>query len=268
MRPVTFIKWGGSLITDKTGRFSVRTDVLERLADELTRYHADAPNAPLVLGHGSGSFGHVAAREAGFDPDAPLTDPAPALSHIQAAATALHQHVMHALRDAGLPVFSWAPSSAFATTRGTPQLDTAAPVQQALSVGALLATYGDVTLDTEHGLSICSTEAVFRALIAALQTQGIPIARVLWCGNTDGVYDADSRTLPHLTGEQARAMIGDVHAPGGTDVTGGMALRLRTASALAEQGIDSLLLNGTVPGRFAAALRNEPDAHRTHIAAG
>ena len=268
MRPVTFIKWGGSLITDKTGRFSVRTDVLERLADELARYRTESPHAPLVLGHGSGSFGHVAAREAGFDPDAPLTDPAPALSHIQAAATALHQHVMHALRDAGLPVFSWAPSSAFATTRGTPQLDTAAPVQQALSVGALLATYGDVTLDTEHGLSICSTEAVFRALIAALQTQGIPIARVLWCGNTDGVYDADSRTLPHLTGEQARAMIGDVHAPGGTDVTGGMALRLRTASALAEQGIDSLLLNGTVPGRFAAALRNEPDAHRTHIAAG
>jgi len=268
MRPVTFIKWGGSLITDKTGRFSVRTDVLEHLADELACYHANAPSAPLILGHGSGSFGHVAAREAGFDPEAPLADPAPALSQIQKAVTKLHQHVMHALRDAGLPVFSWAPSSAFVTTRGTPQLDTAAPVQHALSVGALPVTYGDVTLDTEHGLSICSTEAVFRTLIAALQTQDIPIARVLWCGNTDGVYDADGHTLPHLTAAEARTMISDVHAPGGTDVTGGMALRLHTASALAEHGIDSLLLNGTVPGRFAAALRNAPDAHRTHIAAG
>jgi isopentenyl phosphate kinase len=268
MRPVTFIKWGGSLITDKTGRFSVRTDVLERLADELACYHASAPNAPIVLGHGSGSFGHVAAREAGFDPNAALTDPAPALSQIQKAVAKLHRHVVHVLRNAGLPVFSWAPSSAFVTTRGTPQLDTAAPVQHALSAGALPVTYGDITLDTEHGLSICSTETVFRTLIDALRQQGRPVARVLWCGNTDGVYDADGHTLPHLTAEQARAMIGDVHAPGGTDVTGGMALRLRTASALAEQGIDSLLLNGTVPGRFAATLRSAPDAHCTRIAAG
>ncbi|PEN08689.1 hypothetical protein CRI93_02725 [Longimonas halophila] len=268
MRPVTFVKWGGSLITDKTGRFSVRTDVLERLADELARYHAAPPNAPIVLGHGSGSFGHVAAREAGFDPGAPLPDPAPALSQIQKAVDTLHRHVVHALRNAGLPVFSWAPSSAFVTTRGTPERSSSDPVHHALSAGALPVTYGDVTLDTKHGLSICSTETVFRTLIDALQQQGPPVARVLWCGNTDGVYDANGHTLPDLTAEQARTMIGDVHDPDGTDVTGGMALRLRTASALAEQGIDSLLLNGTVPNRFAAALRNDPDAHRTHIAAG
>ena len=224
-----------------------------------------------MLGHGSGSFGHVAAHEAGLDGSTPPDSPARALSRVQRAVSELHQHVMHALRDAGLAVFSFAPSSAAVATNGTPRALSAAPLQHALSVGALPITYGDILLDTERKLSICSTETVFRALIDALHEAGTPVARVLWCGNTDGVYDADGRTLDTLTAPQARAMIGDMHAPDGTDVTGGMALRLHTASALAERGIDSLLLNGAEPGCFASALRGTPegipDGHCTHIPA-
>lgn len=267
MRPVTFVKWGGSLITDKAGRFSVRADVLTRLAGELARYRAAAPEAPLVLGHGSGSFGHVAAREAGITGSAPPPDAAQALSRVQAAATRLHQHVVQALRDAGLPVFSFAPSSAALSTGGTPNPPDAAPVHRALSLGALPVTYGDVFLDTDGPPRICSTEAVFQALIAALRDGGTATARVVWCGGTNGVYDGDGATLPVLSPDEARALAGDVHAPHGTDVTGGMALRLRTASALATQGIDSLLVNGAVAGRLTAALQGTADAHRTHIVA-
>lgn len=265
MRPVTFVKWGGSLITDKTGHFTVRTNVLQRLAEELARYRNEAPNAPLVLGHGSGSFGHVAAHEAGLDGSTPPEDLAQALSCVQRAVSELHKHVMQSLRDARLPAFSFAPSSATTAASGTPHTLNAAPVQRALSVGALPVTYGDILLDTERGLSICSTETIFRALIDALDAAGTPVAQVLWCGSTDGVYDTDGHTLSTLTAAQARAIANDVHAPRGTDVTGGMALRLRTASALAAQGIGSLLLNGDTPGHLAAALRQE-DIPGTRIA--
>ena len=54
---VILIKLGGSLITDKAGHEVVRSGVLARLAVEL-RQVAEACPSGLVLGHGSGSFGH------------------------------------------------------------------------------------------------------------------------------------------------------------------------------------------------------------------
>ena len=62
--PLTLIKLGGSLITDKTSPRTLRRDVLDRLAQELESSLAETPSA-VVLGHGSGSFGHVAAKKHG-----------------------------------------------------------------------------------------------------------------------------------------------------------------------------------------------------------
>ncbi len=50
------------------------------------------------------------------------------------------------------------------------------------------------------------------------------------------------------------------------DVTGGMDLRLRTAWELTRYGIESLILDGNVPGRLEAALSRRSGAGRTRIA--
>ena len=98
---VTLLKLGGSLLTEKTGVDAVRPAVLARLAAEIAESAAvdgaptpDGPPAAnrapaaareaaaaageaaaagphphrprLVLAHGSGSFGHVAARRHGL----------------------------------------------------------------------------------------------------------------------------------------------------------------------------------------------------------
>ncbi|MEW5988076.1 MAG: uridylate kinase, partial [Chloroflexota bacterium] len=65
MSTTLFLKLGGSLITDKTGVEAVRPDVLARLAGEIQRAWASRPGLRLVIGHGSGSFGHVAAARYG-----------------------------------------------------------------------------------------------------------------------------------------------------------------------------------------------------------
>ncbi|MES3629822.1 MAG: isopentenyl phosphate kinase [Longimonas sp.] len=257
MLSVTFVKWGGSLITEKTGRYAVRTRVLTRLARELVQ-HWPAWRGRLVLGHGSGSFGHVAAHEAGIDSEEPHPAPEEALSRIQQAVSDLHRHVVLALREAGLPAFTFAPSSAYVSKKGTPSVFNAAPVARALSMGALPVTYGDVTLDTHKDIAICSTETVFRSLISALRDHEHTTDRVLWCGNTHGVYDAQGNTISTLSCERVHTMTRSMRAPDGTDVTGGMAHRLRTACALAENGIESLLLNGLEPGELSAALTGSP----------
>ena len=60
-----FLKLGGSLITDKTKVERVRHDVLTRLVEEVAQARRDHPALRLVLGQGSGSFGHVAAARHG-----------------------------------------------------------------------------------------------------------------------------------------------------------------------------------------------------------
>jgi isopentenyl phosphate kinase len=55
---LVFLKLGGSLITDKDTPRSPRRDVLARLAAEILYAHRQRPQMQLVIGHGSGSFGH------------------------------------------------------------------------------------------------------------------------------------------------------------------------------------------------------------------
>ncbi|MEM4243656.1 MAG: hypothetical protein QXP44_02510, partial [Candidatus Bathyarchaeia archaeon] len=49
----TILKIGGSVITDKNGELAARTEVINRLAEEI----AKANTKNLIIVHGGGSFG-------------------------------------------------------------------------------------------------------------------------------------------------------------------------------------------------------------------
>lgn len=256
MSSVEFVKLGGSLITDKTQPFTVREEVIARLSREIAESW-DAHEGRIVIGHGSGSFGHVAAERSGLLDDDSETSMAEGVSRTQRAAHALHRRVIDALRDAGVPVFSFAPSSAFVASAGEPAQVQVEPVRRALELGAVPVTFGDVVMDRERGATICSTDTVFRALINKLSAQGVQTRRVLWFGDTEGVYDADGETIQALPLDRIDSLLKDVEAPSGTDVTGGMGHRLRVARALAHRGTPSLIASGLHAGRLREALRGQ-----------
>ena len=56
-----FLKLGGSLITDKTRPYTPRPEKLNLLTAEIASVLKENTNIHLVIGHGSGSFGHAAA---------------------------------------------------------------------------------------------------------------------------------------------------------------------------------------------------------------
>ncbi len=58
-----FLKIGGSLITDKHRASTARLDVIERLADEIYLAIRTIKGVQLIIGHGSGSFGHIPAKQ-------------------------------------------------------------------------------------------------------------------------------------------------------------------------------------------------------------
>ena len=68
-RPI-ILKIGGSVVTDKDGELAAKTEVINRIAEEIKR--ADIDN--LILVHGGGSFGHPTAKKYGIKEG--LKDPA------------------------------------------------------------------------------------------------------------------------------------------------------------------------------------------------
>ena len=77
MKELVFLKLGGSLITDKMKPYTPLLEVMNDLALQIATSLQSQPNLRLVIGHGAGSFGHVAASEyktrAGYPPPSPLT---------------------------------------------------------------------------------------------------------------------------------------------------------------------------------------------------
>jgi isopentenyl phosphate kinase len=247
MREVLLLKLGGSLITEKSQREKARPEVIARLAGEVARAAGRIPER-IVLGHGSGSFGHVAAREHGIAEGLRSPSQLPGVSRTQERAAALHREVIAALIAAGLSPFSIAPSSCLVSAGGRPADLAIEPLLLALENGLLPVVYGDVVLDREQGAAICSTERILEMLATRL-----PVRRVLWLGETDGVYGEDGRTLPRLSSLDGLRFT----SPAGTDVTGGMRHRVETALALARRGIRSVLFNGLTPGLLERALLGE-----------
>ena len=62
----SFIKFGGSVITDKAGREAADLALITRLAAEVAAARAADPQLQLLVSHGSGSFGHHYAARYGI----------------------------------------------------------------------------------------------------------------------------------------------------------------------------------------------------------
>jgi isopentenyl phosphate kinase len=256
MPEIVLLKLGGSLITDKSRPETPRREALARLAGEIARAAAEQPFR-LLVGHGSGSFGHVAAQRFDLASGIRSPDQLPGIALTQQRAAALHRLVVEALTEAGALPFSIAPSSCLVAAGGQPLAFADEPLLLALARGLLPVLYGDVVMDREWGASICSTERLFELIVRRLLDRGWTVRRILWLGETDGLYDAAGNRVPRISAADFAAAVQAIGAPAGPDVTGGMRHRVETALALARLGVPSLLANGLTVGLLERALRGE-----------
>jgi isopentenyl phosphate kinase len=255
--PVVLIKFGGSLLTDKRKPETVRRAELDRLAAELAAAR-QATGRPVLLGHGSGSFGHAAAERFrigdGFQVEGQLHGAAAT----QDSAARLNRLVIAALLAAGESPFTLAPSSFLLARLGRPVRGSTEALTMAFERGFLPVVYGDLLLDSDLGVSIASTESVLIYLATRLLKQGVAVSHAYWLGDTDGVYDEHGEPLASLHPEELVRLRPALGGARGFDVTGGMQHRVESAVRLAELGVTSWIANGKTPGLLARALRGEP----------
>ena len=252
---VVFLKLGGSLITEKTQPEKARPLVIRRLAQEIRAALDERPDLQLLLGHGSGSFGHYAAERTtllereGFD--------AQAYAEVGAAAARLNRTVTDICVAEGLPVVSLPPSASARCRDGRLHYLATAPVETLLAGGAVPLVYGDVALDAVRGAAIVSTEDVFTYLASSLQP-----ARIILAGEVDGVFTADptcdpnAQPISEITPATFPAVVQALGGSAGYDVTGGMVSKVRTMVGLLETHpqIEVYVISGVEAGRVQRAL--------------
>src|SRR5436305_5618703 len=115
---LTFIKLGGSLITDKREEQAFQVDRMQRVAQEISRALAVKPDLQLLIGHGSGSYGHVAAQKHGTMKGVQTPEQWRGFAEVEIVARRLNNLVVETLFEAGLPIFSIQPSSSARCNEG------------------------------------------------------------------------------------------------------------------------------------------------------
>lgn len=250
---LVLVKLGGSLITRKEADRSARKSRLRRLARELAEARRRT-GAFVLLGHGSGGFGHRAAAQARLQRGLRTARQLHGVGLTQLRARQLHEIVLGCLSEARAGPFSLSPSSFLLLRDGSPVRVFGDAAAEALLRGLLPVLYGDVVADLARGVAVCSTEIALAALGRALRSRGFRLVRAVWLGDTDGVYDRRGRTVPVLTPAVWKKLRPAVGQSPAADVTGGMAHRVEIALELSRLGVESWILDGRQEGTLYDAL--------------
>ena len=259
MNKFVFIKLGGSLITDKEQPRTPRLDKLKSLAVQIAAVRARDPNLLLLIGHGSGSFGHVAAkkyatRDGVKNPEYQYWYGFTEVGH---EAAALNKIVMDALRQAKLPALAVSPSGSVIAQDGIVKVWNLRPIKHALKNGIIPVVYGDVVFDEVRGGTILSTEDLFMHLAWKMRPQ-----RILLAGLEDGIYadfPARKHKVKSVTPESFKNIKSSVGASASTDVTGGMSSKVQQMVSLVEEipDISVQLFSGIEDGHLERVLKGE-----------
>jgi isopentenyl phosphate kinase len=249
-----FLKLGGSLITEKHHAFTANHHRLKSLAVEIRESFGDGTSTHLVLAHGSGSFGHQAAKQYGTRNG--VQTPADWLGFLEVwkQARALNQIVMDVFSEAGLPVISFPPVSAVLShDRKIVSWDTA-PIQTALSHHLIPVIYGDVIFDQHLNGTILSTEELFFGLANQITPNIILIA-----GIEEGVWQDFpdcTKLVEKITPQELALREAVISGSNAVDVTGGMAEKVHQMVNLVQfhPEIQVQIFSGVQPGSIQSAL--------------
>uniref|UniRef100_A0A7C1FI99 Isopentenyl phosphate kinase n=1 Tax=Caldilinea aerophila TaxID=133453 RepID=A0A7C1FI99_9CHLR len=257
---LVFLKLGGSLITDKRVAETPRLDVIERLAKEIAAARRADPSLHLVIGHGSGSFGHVYGRRYGTREGVYDAAGWYGFAATGDAAARLNRIVTAALLAAEIPAWSIQPGAVLRCAEGRIVQGMEETVALALARGLTPVVYGDVALDRVRGGTIVSTEEIFDHLIGVLQPQ-----RVVLAGEVDGIFtndpllDPQAQRVAEITPDTLDAIADGLGRSHGVDVTGGMRAKVLQAMAMVQRhpALEVIICSGMAPGRVGGVLTGQ-----------
>ena len=230
---IILLKLGGSLITEKDRDYTPRLDKLRELALEIKAALDSAPGLSLILGHGSGSFGHVAAKKYGTRNGVQTKEQWLGFAEVRFQAAELNRYVLQSLLEAGIPALPFPPSASMISKDRKVVHHNIETIRRALSAGLLPVVQGDVAFDESLGGTILSTEDVFTFLV-----EQFPVSRILLAGIEAGVWEdfpARTRLVKQIQAADYEAKRSGIQGSASTDVTGGMKAKVEEMLSLIQK---------------------------------
>jgi len=220
-----FLKLGGSLITNKDIPFLARKEKIKCLGVEIKKSIDTFPELSLLIGHGSGSFGHSAAAQFGTRSGIRSKEDWLGFQKVWLAAHQLNQIVINEFLDIGLPVISLPVSASLVSKNNKVHQWNVQPIISCLENHILPIIFGDVVIDRELGATIFSTEELLSYLVTILRPN-----RILLAGKENGVfsdYPNNQNLIPLITPDSYPSISDKISTSSSIDVTGGMTSKVR-----------------------------------------
>ncbi|HOT03285.1 MAG TPA: isopentenyl phosphate kinase [Methanolinea sp.] len=221
------LKLGGSVVTDKGMQGVASPGAIAMIASEIAQYSGGS----LCLVHGAGSFGHPEAKRYGLAAGADRTNrEGIALTH--EAVCRLNQMMVGALRGAGADAVGIHPlGCSWARAGRLVSLETR-PLQHLMDMGIIPVLHGDVVMDEVQGACIVSGDQIVSYL-----GERLAFTRVGLATDVPGVLSAGGVVIEEIPADISPEVFAG--GSGHTDVTGGMAGKVRELQKLASLGLPS-----------------------------
>ncbi|MFN3491781.1 MAG: isopentenyl phosphate kinase [Anaerolineales bacterium] len=254
---IILLKLGGSLITDKDTAYTPRLDKLKELAAEIKTVLDLNPTWSLILGHGSGSFGHVPAKKHGTRNGVQTAEQWYGFAEVRYQAAELNRFVVQSLLEAGLPAVPFPPSASMISDNRKVIHHNVLTIQKALDVNLLPVVQGDVAFDESLGGTILSTEDVFTFLIEKFNC-----SRILLAGIEAGVWEdfpARTKLMKQIQVSTYEKMRAGIKGSVSTDVTGGMKAKVEEMLSIIKKNknLTAQIFSAEEKGFLTRALQGE-----------
>lgn len=232
---LVFIKLGGSAITYKNIPYKANFKVLKQVSKEISKIYKEKK---LLIGHGSGSFGHRAALKYNLKQGLKSCG-IKGFSEIHKAAHSLNVIVVSSLLEEGITAIP-VQACVFTTMRnGKIKTMHTKAIENILQTNIIPVIYGDIIYDETKGCSIASTEMLLAYIAKKLKPKKIIIGT-----NVDGVLSKNGKLIPEINKKNFTSVLKQIKSPKKNDVTGGMRHKIEELAPLsrnAETRIINLL---------------------------
>lgn len=253
------LKLGGSIITDKDSvEPKVDSENLDRLCSEIARAYSEKSEDlkdGLIIVHGAGSFGHPPAKKYAIGETFDIEEyPEKRIGFIETtlAVKELNQYVCNNLLKYSVPAIPIQPSSVIKTYNKRINDFDLNIIKNYLREGYVPVLYGDVVLDDKLRMAVISGDQIIEYLASYLVSD-----RVILSTDVDGVYNKNPKI--HDDAELIDVVtslddIKELESTTNVDVTGGMIGKVKELLSLADNGVDSEIVNANEPGVVADSL--------------
>lgn len=233
------VKVGGCILTNKNGRYEVNQDNVEYIARILAK-ELPLLSVPLIFVVGGGSFGNLAPKEYGLE-SADANWESINLPMVALASFDLYTQVTQIFRKFGVPVFPFQTSAVTYLSNSGIRFN-AAPVMQAMRLGAIPILCGDLVFNADKGFEIFSSDNIPVAI-----SNEFNIRSVLYYTNVPGIYFPRNTQsiIKTVSAENFEAVLQAAGPSEQNDLTGGMKNKLIQIAKLAEKGIQSEIIDFT-----------------------